>query len=190
MTGADTPGSELPATLSVATLTKLHGVRGELKLRTTPELLEVLREVAEEAIPVTLHLPDSGDEYEVTFAHVRGHESAPIAAIDGVDDRSSAEAFRGAEVRVPRDLLPEPEEGEYYLADLVGCTVHDAATGTPVGRTTKAESLPANVVVTIALDAGETILAPLIHDAMPTVDVAGRRIDVDLAFLGVGEADA
>ncbi len=169
----------------MATLTKVHGVRGELKLRTTPELLEVLREVAEEAIPVTLHMPDSGDEYEVTFAHVRGHESAPIAAIDGVDDRSAAEAFRGAQVLVPRELLPEPEEGEYFLADLVGCAVHDASSGERIGASTKAEALPANVVVTVRLDDGRVVLVPLIDDAMPRVDIAARRIDVDLVFLGV-----
>ncbi|MCB0878316.1 MAG: 16S rRNA processing protein RimM [Thermoleophilia bacterium] len=185
----DASSGERPSVLSVATLTKVHGVRGELKLRTTPELLAVLHDVAEQAVPVTLHLPDTGDEYEVTLAHVRGHESAPIAAIDGVTDRSAAEEFRGAEVRVPRELLPEPEEGEYFLADLVGCDVHDTASGERVGRSTKAESLPANVVVTIALDAGGTLLAPLVHDAMPVVDVDARRIDVDLAFLGVGEGE-
>ena len=177
-------GDDRPSVLTVATLTKVHGIRGELKLRSTPELLAVLREVAEEAIPVTLHLPDSGDEYEVTLAHVRGHDSAPILAIDGVDDREAAEAFRGAQVRLPRELLPEPDDDEYFLADLVGCRVHDAATGDPVGRTTKAESLPANVVVTIQLDAGGTLLAPLAGDAMPVVDVDQRRIEVDLGFLG------
>jgi 16S rRNA processing protein RimM len=182
-----TPPGERPSVLTVATLTKVHGIRGELKLRTSPDHLEFLRAAAEAALPVTLHLPDSGDEYEVTLASVRGHESAPIVAIDGVEDRSSAEEYRGAQVRVPRELLPEPDEDEYFLADLVGCVVHDHATGEPIGRATKAETLPANVVVTIRLDAGDTILAPLVDDAMPTVDVVARRIDIDTAYLGVGD---
>jgi 16S rRNA processing protein RimM len=176
-----------PSVLSVATLTKVHGVRGELKVRCSPELLDVLRQVASNADPVTLRLPDSGDEYEVTFASVRGHESAPIVAIDGVEDRTAAEAFRGAEVCLSRELLPELEAGEYYLADLVGCVVHDCATGAAIGRTTKAESLPANVVVTISLESGTTVLAPLAADAMPVVDVDARRIDIDLEFLGVAD---
>jgi 16S rRNA processing protein RimM len=181
---------ELSPVLSVATLTKLHGVRGELKLRCEPEIVAVLRAVAEQADPVTLRMPETGDEYEVTFASVRGHESAPIVAIDGVDDRESAGEFRGAQVCLPRELLPEPDDDEYFLADLVGCMVHDAATGEVVGRATKAQSLPANVVVTIELTAsGETILAPLVTDAMPTVDVAARRIDLDLEFLGVGDPE-
>ncbi len=184
---AATP-DERPSVLTVATLTKVHGIRGELKLRCEPDILELLRDVAEEAEPVTLRMPDTGDEYEVTFASVRGHHSAPIVAIDGIEDRAGAEEFRGALVCLPREVLPEPDEDEYFLADLVGCIVHDAATGAVIGRATKAEALPANVVVTIQLDAGgESILAPLVTDAMPTVDVAARRIDLDVAFLGIGE---
>lgn len=178
---------QLPSVLSVATLTKVHGIRGELKLRAEPDMVAFLRDAAEEALPITLRMPDSGDEYEVTFASVRGHESAPIVAIDGVDDRSSAEEYRGALVCVARELLPEPEEDEYFLADLDGCAVHDSASGDRIGVVTKAEALPANVVLTIRLDAGETILAPLVDDAVPSVDVAARRLDIDLAFLGVGE---
>lgn len=178
---------ELPSVLTVATLTKVHGIRGELKLRCEPDILELLRDVAAEAETVTLRMPDTGDEYEVTFASVRGHHSAPIVAIDGVEDRAGAEEFRGALVCLPREVLPEPDEDEYFLADLVGCIVHDAATGAVIGRATKAEALPANVVVTIRLEAGETVLAPLVTDAMPTVDVTARRIDLDCEFLGVGD---
>lgn len=180
------PG-ERPSVLSVATLTKVHGIRGELKLRCEPDILEFLRDAADEALPLTLRLPDSGDEYEVTLAHVRGHECAAIVAIDGVEDRAGAEEYRGALVCVQRELLPEPGEDEYFLADLVGCAVHDAASGEPIGRVTKAEALPANVVLTIMLDAGGTLLAPLVNDAVPTVDVDARRIDVDTVFLGLGE---
>lgn len=180
-------GRDRPGVLTVATLTRTHGVHGELKLRCAPDILEFLRDAAEAALPVTLRLPESGDEYEVTLAHVRGHESAPIVAIDGVDDRTSAEEYRGALVCVARQLLPEPEEGEYYLADLEGCLVHDSGTGTRLGHVSRAESLPANVVLTIELDAGGTVLAPLTDDAIPSVDVDARRIDVDSAFLGIGE---
>lgn len=187
---ADEAASERPSVLTVATLTRVHGIRGELKLRCEPDILQFLRAAAEQALPVTLRLPESGDEYEVTLAGVRGHESAPIVAIDGVEDRAAAEEYRGALVRVARELLPEPEEDEYFLADLVGCVVCDSRSGQAIGTATRAESLPANVVVTITLDAGGTILAPLAGDAMPLVDVEARRIDVDTTFLGVDEPDA
>jgi 16S rRNA processing protein RimM len=179
--GAD----ERPAVLAVGVLIKAHGVRGEMKIRSTSEHLAILRAAAEEAVPVTLRLPETGDEYEVTLAHVRGHDSAAIVRIDGVDDREATDAFRTAEVCVPRELLPEPDPDEFFLADLDGCRVHDAASGDELGRVTRAEQLPANVVLTIKLDAGGTIYAPLIDDAVPVVDVEARRIDIDLVFLDV-----
>lgn len=192
MTGDPAPHAreQLPAALTIATLTKLHGVRGELKLRAAPEYVAFLQHAANDAMTLTLHLPESGDEYEVTFASVRGHESAPIVAIDGVDSREDAETYRGAQVRVARELLPEIEPDEYYLGDLDGCIVHDSATGAVIGRVTLAESLPANIVLTIALDAGGTLLAPLAGDAVPNVDIDSRRIDIDVAFLGIDEPDA
>ncbi|MCW2924177.1 MAG: rimM [Thermoleophilia bacterium] len=179
-----------PTVLSVGTLTKLHGVRGELKLRAEPDMVEFLRAAADEALPVTLRMVERGDEYEVTLASVRGHHSAAIVAIDGVERREEAEAYRGALVCVPRELLPEPDEDEYFLADLQGCAAHDSATGDRIGVVTRAESLPANVVLTVRLDAGGSdLLVPLIDDAVPAVDVDARRIDIDCAFLGVGEPD-
>lgn len=180
-------GASRPAVLSVATLAKLHGVRGELKLRCERDMLDFLRAAADEALPLTLRMPDTGDEYEVTFASVRGHHSAPIVAIDGVEGREEAEQYRGALVCVPRELLPDPEEDEYFLADLDGCIVHDAASGECIGVVTQAASLPANVVLTVKLDAGDDLLVPLIGDAVPLVDVDARRIDIDCEFLGVGE---
>lgn len=179
----------LPSVLSIATLTRTHGVRGELKLRATPDVVAFLRDAAEEADPITLRMPDSGDEFEVTFAHVRGHDSAPIVAIDGVDDRVAAEQFRGALVCVARDTLPEPEEDEYYLVDLKGCIAHDVADGARIGRVTKAEALPANVVLTVKFDSGGTVLVPLIDAAVPTVDVDARRVDINVEFLGLDDED-
>lgn len=181
--GAD----ERPAVLSVGTLTKVHGIRGELKLHCAPDMLAFLRDAAEEALPLTLRIPHSGDEYEVTFASVRGHESAPIVAIDGVDSRSAAEEYRGALICAARELLPEPEEDEFFLADLEGCVAHAVATGERIGQVAKAEALPANVVLTIALDAGGTLLAPLVDIAIPHIDAAARRLEVDTEYLGLGD---
>lgn len=175
-----------PQVLAVATLTKIHGVRGELKLKARAEQLPLLREMAETAEPITLRDPRTGDEYEVTFASVRGADSAPIVKIDGVDDRTAAEEFRGVEVCIDRDLMPEPEEDEYYLADLDGCIAHDVAGGARIGQVVKAESLPANIVLTVRMDAGgKQVLVPFVDDAIPTMDIEARRLDVDLAFLGV-----
>lgn len=171
--------------LAVATLAKLHGIRGEIKLRATDEYVDLLRTAADEAYPITLRIPDTGDEYEVTFAHVRGADSSPIVMIDGVDSREAAETYCGAQVCLTRDLIPVPDDDEYFLADLEACEAFDHLTGRLLGKVTKAEALPANTVLTIKLVGGELLYAPLANDAVPTVDVAARRIELNADFLGI-----
>lgn len=43
-----------------------------------------------------------------------------LAKIDGVGDRNAADLLRGTELYVDRDRLPEPDEDEFYYADLIG----------------------------------------------------------------------
>lgn len=176
---------QLPQLLSAATLARAHGVRGEMKVRCRPEILDVLATLARDAVTVTIRMPQSGDEYEVTLGGVRGHESAPILAVDGVEDRAGADRFRGGLLLVPRDALPPAQDGEYYLADLTGCTAHDVATGRCVGQVEDAQDLPANVVLTVRLESGESVLVPLIDDAVADVDVESGRIELRCDFLDI-----
>jgi 16S rRNA processing protein RimM len=136
-------------------------------------------------------MPESGDEFEVTFGHVRGADSAPIVSIDGVDGRDDADGFRGAIVLVDRRHLTPPEEDEYFLGDLDGCVVHEAAGGAVIGKVVRVESLPANIVLYVRMDAsGKNVLVPFADIAVPHVDVEARRIDVDLEYLGVDATGA
>src|SRR4051812_35510098 len=47
--------------------------------------------------------------------------------------KEEADAMRGLLLHVPRDALPEPEEDEYYLTDLIGMTAVTPA-GQILGR--------------------------------------------------------
>lgn len=55
--------------------------------------------------------------------HGRVHGKGIVIQLEGVDDRNQAELLRGMEIGVPREQLPEPEEGEYYWVDLIGLKV-------------------------------------------------------------------
>ena len=182
---------ERPQLLTVGSLPRVHGVRGEMKLKCSVEHVALLRELADTAETITLRMPETGDEFEVTFTHVRGADSAPIIAIDGVDGRDDADGFRGAIVLVDRRHLTPPEEDEYFLGDLDGCVAHDVASGSVVGKVVRVESLPANIVLYVRMDAsGKNVLVPFADIAVPHVDVEARRIDVDLEYLGVDASGA
>jgi 16S rRNA processing protein RimM len=95
--------------------------------------------------------------------------------LEGVADRSAAEALVGAEVLAPREELGEAEEGSHYWADLEGLPVV-TTTGDPVGTVTGLYETGGVDVLVVTGERGEQLvpLAPYVE-----VDLAKRRIVVD-----------
>ena len=103
-----------------------------------------------------------------------GTPERPIMRLDGSSSREDAEALRGAVLRVPEAPL---EEGEYWASDLVGCAVTDGSRR--VGVVSRMIALPSCE----ALEVGD-LLVPMVRDAIRSIDLEARRIDVDMGFLG------
>jgi 16S rRNA processing protein RimM len=111
-----------------------------------------------------------------------GTDERPILRLEGHAGREAAEALRGEPLLVARTDLPELEPGEYWAHELEGCAVVDG--DAPVGVVRRMLTLPSVDVLEVERDGAGDLLVPLVRDAVRAVDVAGRRIDVDLAFLG------
>jgi 16S rRNA processing protein RimM len=112
-----------------------------------------------------------------------GHDRNVIIRLAGVGDREGAIALRGATLTVPRSAAPPLGEDEWWAEDLEGCLVVDA--GTAVGTVLRLLAFPSCEALEVArAQAGPTLLIPLVGDAVRSVDVGAKLIDVDLAFLG------
>jgi 16S rRNA processing protein RimM len=123
-----------------------------------------------------------------TLAIVRlaGVPKRPIVRLAGIEDRTSAEELRGTTLTVDRRDAPALGEGEWWAHELEGCEVFDGARR--VGTVTSLLELPSCEVLQVQreLPAGQEdeLLVPMVKDAIRRMDVAQRRIDVDLGFLG------
>ncbi len=111
-----------------------------------------------------------------------GHERRMILGVEGCADRDAAVALRGLELLVDRSAAPELEPDEWWAEDLEGCAVSDGPT--PVGIVTRLMALPSCEVLQVRSDDGRELLVPLVGDAVRSVDIERREIDVDLSFLG------
>ena len=107
-----------------------------------------------------------------------GTDERPILRLAGCASREDAEALRGFELCAEVGL----EEGEYWARDLEGCAVVDGERA--VGFVRRMTALPSCEVLEVDRPDGSELLVPLVRDAIRSVDIAARRIDVDLAFLG------
>jgi 16S rRNA processing protein RimM len=84
---------------------------------------------------------------------------------------------RGAALEVARDELPEPEEGEYYVFQLVGLEVEEEG-GAQLGKVVEVAPGIANDV--LELDSG--LALPLVAACVQEVDLERRRILVARGF--------
>ena len=110
-----------------------------------------------------------------------GTDERPILRLAGCASREDAAALRGQPLLVARDELPSLGPDEWWPDDLVGCRVHDA--GRSVGTVRVVTSLPSCDVLEVRLDEDGTVLVPLVRDAVRSVDVTEKSIDVDMGFV-------
>ena len=120
----------------------------------------------------------AGRELEVTWR--KGTGERPLVKLAETDGRDAAEALRGEPIEVPRAAVGELPAGEFLVDDLVGCAVVDGARA--VGTVRDVLVLPAADVLEIEA-AGSSLLVPLVADAVRSVDVHGKRIDIDMEFV-------
>jgi 16S rRNA processing protein RimM len=112
-----------------------------------------------------------------------GTDDKPILRLEGSVSRDDAEALRGLELTIPRtDAMLE--EDEYWASDLEGCAVVDGST--EIGFVRRMSALPSVEVLEVDRADGSELLVPLVRDCIRSIDLEGRRIDIDLGFLGEG----
>jgi 16S rRNA processing protein RimM len=109
-----------------------------------------------------------------------GTEDQPILRFEGFASRDDAEVLRGAELTVPVSEV-ELEEGEYWAGDLAGCAVVDGDVA--IGFVRRMSALPSCEVLEVDRPDGGELLVPMVRDAVRSIDLDARRIDIDLGFL-------
>jgi len=120
---------------------------------------------------------------ERAIERLAGHDTRLILRLAGCSDRGAVEALRGQTLLVARGYAPELEPDEWWAEDLEGLTVGDGKR--TVGTVKRLLALPSCEVLEVERsEGGEPLLVPLISDAVRTVDLEQKRIDIDLQFLG------
>jgi 16S rRNA processing protein RimM len=149
-----------------------HGVRGEIRLQSfTGDPLAIARYGA---------LTDAAGARAFHLLAVRPQgRDMLVARVDGVADRSGAEALTGVELYIDREKLPPPEdEDEFYLADLVGLRAETDG-GDAIGRVVAVRNFGAGDILEIAPAAGgETLMFPFTRAVVPRVEIAQGRVIV------------
>ena len=100
-------------------------------------------------------------------------------SLAGVDSRDAALALRGRIVLADAARLPALPEGDHYWFELVGCRV-ETAEGRVLGTVCELMATGAHDVLVVESADGKRHLIPTAERFLREVDVAARRVVVEL----------
>jgi 16S rRNA processing protein RimM len=159
--------SEKDALVLLGEIGAAQGLKGEVRIRS----------YTEEPAGITAYGPlqdETGRKIEIES--LRATPKALIARIKGVTTREAAEALAHTKLYVPRAMLPERGEEEWYHADLVGLAAV-GRDGAPLGKVVAIQNFGAGDLLEVKpIGGGATVLVPFTRDTVPEIDVEGGRL--------------
>lgn len=108
----------------------------------------------------------------LTLTSGRAEKAAVVGRAKEVTTKEQADALRGLKLYIPRGQLPEPEEDEFYLADLIGLEAREPD-GAVLGSVRAVQNFGADDMLEIAPAlGGPTWYLPFTKDAVPELHIA------------------
>jgi 16S rRNA processing protein RimM len=154
---------ELSDPVAIGVVIAPHGVRGTLRVRAVGSGRHLRKDVD----PVV-----AGTRRRISTA--RQTPKGFLVQLEGVESRAAADSLRGEQLFLDRADLEAPEEGEFYVVDLVGLTAVDD-TGETVGTVTDTFETAAHEVLVIR-EENEDLYVPFTLEHVPEVDLETGRV--------------
>jgi 16S rRNA processing protein RimM len=155
--------------IELGVVARPHGVTGEIRVHLFNPESTLLRELGEVFL-----IGEEGEEPAlVDIVSTRQGSKVLLMRLAGVGSLEDADALRGYKLCIPREALPELEQGEYYHADLIGL---EAFEGTqPIGRVVEVVDYPAAECLKIKRPGG-FLEVPMRPQWLDRVDIEGGKV--------------
>ena len=157
----------------VGVITSTHGLAGEVKVYPTTEDparfldLDTVRIMTKEGLK------------EYAIDRVRFFKQFVMLHFQGLDRIEDVTGLLKKDLWIRRDQALPLEEGEYYIADLIGLSVQDED-GSSLGTLTDVLQTGANDVYVVKKEDGGELLIPVIPDCILNVDLDHGTVKVHL----------
>lgn len=161
------------AAIPMAYVRRAHGVRGDVLVR------GLVSDAAERLVTGATLRTAGPDAREFTVTAHRFHRDDLVLHLDGLDDRTEAEAMVGTQFVIDPDDRRALAPGEWWPEDLIGCAVVDH-TGAPIGTVVEVLVGAAQDRLAVETPDGRRGEVPFVDALVPVVDVDARQVVVDL----------
>jgi 16S rRNA processing protein RimM len=148
-----------------------HGVRGEVRLKSFTGDPAAIGDYS----PV--YSADGARSFALrSLRHIR--DDIFVARVEGVNDRSAAEALANLDLHVRKADLPPADEEEYYHSDLIGLSAQ-LENGELIGEVVNVLNFGAGDILEVRpVSGGETLLYPFTKAVAPVVDLSAGRVTI------------
>lgn len=152
--------------LEIGKIVKAQGIKGEVKLACYVDDASMLKNVNRVYIGTKTYAVEK----------IRCDGAFCYVLLEGVSDRSSAEALRNWTVYADKESVILPDN-RYFIDDLIGCVV-SKTDGSVAGTVTDILQYGSADVIVCKGEAGE-VSFPFLNDLVISVNVVGKAITVD-----------
>ena len=159
--------------LVIGRIARAHGIAGEVSVDVRTDSPDL------RFAPGSRIDTEPAERGPLTVSRARWHSGRLLVAFESVADRTGAEALRGTLLVADSASSPPVDDDEFWDHDLIGLEVASVA-GEPVGVVADVLHPPGSDLLAVTRPDGSEVLVPFVRSIVPTVDVAARRLVVDL----------
>ncbi|MDI6799202.1 MAG: ribosome maturation factor RimM [Actinomycetota bacterium] len=158
--------------VAVGKIVKAHGLKGEVNVFPLTDFKERFAEGSS-----LILTPSTLKQSRLEVRAARFGNKFITVKFSGVDERRSAEELVGSTLSIPADLKMELPDDRYWVDDLIGLAVIDAAKN-PVGEVVEVRSTPFNDIYVVKSKDKEYLI-PAVKEIVKRVDVEAGLIIID-----------
>ena len=144
-----------------------HGVKGEVRVKPfgDPDMLDQYGKLEAE------------DGRKFKIKRMRPQKNMLVVKFEGVNSREEAEVLNRLELFVDRAKLPDPDEGEFYVSDLIGMSI--LIDGEIIGTVKDVPNFGAGDMIEIEPKSGSaTYYVPFTEEVVPEIDFENGTVRV------------
>ena len=155
--------------ICIAQIVGVHGVKGLVKIKCFADNPALMTEYG--------LLTDASGKETYNIIRAAPHKNVFLSEVEGSSDRDEADKLRGTKLYISRDILPKPDEDEFYVEDLVNmdAILEDGAV---LGKVVAVQNYGAGDLIEIHPPKRQSILLPFTMESVPNIDIKSKKITV------------
>lgn len=157
----------------IGEIANTHGIRGEVKVYPTTDDVARFKKLKK------CILETKQGEMLLHVESCKFFKQFAILKFKEFNNINEVEQYKHCSLYVEREDAVKCEEDEYYIADLVGCTVYNED-DSELGELIDVIQTGANDVYVVRMESGKELMIPAIKECILSVSITERRVKVHL----------